>query len=90
MVIRVYFQGVYYLGRRLTVPSKFSRCICLHVPDHSRAAEFYQKALGLEVISREGTTIELRAEPFRLFFDQGTLLGPITEFLVPDVETAKK
>lgn len=52
--------------------------------------EFYQKVMGLEVIGREGNSVELKAEQNRLFLDQGPLLGPIMDFLVPDVEAAKE
>ncbi len=34
--------------------------------------------------------MELKAEPFRLFIDQGEQLGPIMEFLAPDVDVAKR
>lgn len=68
---------------------KFSRCLCLQLPDVDQAVEFYQKVLGLKVVQKEGDTVELDAEPFRLFIDKGQPLGPIMEFLVLNVEAAK-
>ena len=49
-----------------------------------------------EVADRERATpfdapgVELVAGPWRLFLDRGPALGPILEFLVPDVEAARQ
>jgi len=68
---------------------KFSRCLCLQVPECDRAVEFYQKVMGLEVVKRDKESVEFRAGQFRLFLDEGHLMGPIMEFLVPHLEAAK-
>lgn len=69
---------------------KFSRCVCLQTPDMDKAVEFYSKILGLKIVHREEGTVEMKAEPFKIFLDKGEFLGPIMEFLVPDVENARK
>ena len=72
------------------MPFKFSRCLCLQVLDLDRALAFYHDVLGLEVVNQDPDGFELKAEPVRLFLDRGPHLGPIMEFLVPDVEKAKE
>ncbi|MFQ6008502.1 MAG: VOC family protein [Candidatus Zixiibacteriota bacterium] len=72
------------------MPFKFSRCICLQTPDQEKAVEFYRKVFGLEIAALEGNGVEFKADPCRLFIDKGERLGPIMEFLVPNVEAAKE
>jgi catechol 2,3-dioxygenase-like lactoylglutathione lyase family enzyme len=72
------------------MPFKFSRCLCLQTPDVDRAVAFYHRVMGLEVTYRDGNNAELEAGSYRLFIDQGPCLGPIMEFLVPNVEVAKE
>ncbi len=72
------------------MPYKFSNCICLQVPQTKEAREFYENVMGLPVSGEEGETVELEAEQNRLFLDQGEPLGPILEFLVPDLEAARE
>ncbi|OGC91898.1 MAG: hypothetical protein A2142_01570 [candidate division Zixibacteria bacterium RBG_16_48_11] len=71
------------------MPFKFSRCLCLQRPQRDKIVEFYQKVMGLELAKQEYDNIELKADPFRIFFDQGAVMGPIMEFYVPDLEKAK-
>lgn len=72
------------------MPYKFSSCICLQTPQRDEAKEFYEKVMGLKVASLDKGSVELEAEQNRLFLDMGDPLGPILEFLVPDVEAAKE
>lgn len=73
------------------MPYKFSRCICLQTPDYEKALEFYHKTMGLELCGQIEGSAELKAGQNRLFIDKGeSTLGPILEFLVPDVEVAKE
>ena len=72
------------------MPFKFSRCLCLQHPQRDKVVEFYRQVLGLELAKQEFNNIELKADPFRLFFDQGPIMGPIMEFYVPDLEQAKQ
>ncbi|MCI0531064.1 MAG: hypothetical protein L0Y74_03830 [candidate division Zixibacteria bacterium] len=68
---------------------KFSDCICLQTPDIESAKEFYSRVMGLEIVKHDEKVLELKAGQNRLFLDKGPHLGPITEFLVPDLERAK-
>jgi catechol 2,3-dioxygenase-like lactoylglutathione lyase family enzyme len=72
------------------MPFKFSSCIALQTPDLDRAVAFYHRVMGLEVTFHEKDSAELHAGSYRLFIDQGSRMGPIMEFLVPDVEIAKE
>jgi len=69
---------------------KFSRCLCLQLPDLDLAVKFYQNVIGLKLISRKGNSAEFKAEQFRFFLDRRASMGPIFEFLVPNVEVAKE
>jgi len=71
------------------MPFKFSRCLCLQHPQRDKVVESYRQVMGLELAKQEYNNVELKADPFRLFFDQGSLMGPIMEFYVPDMEKAK-
>ena len=72
------------------MPFKFSRCLCLQLPDLDLAVKFYQNVMGLKLISRKSDSAEFKAGQFRFFLDRGVSMGPIFEFLVPDVEVAKE
>lgn len=72
------------------MPYTFSNCICLQLPETEDALEFYEGVLGLRVVGREEGSFELEAEQNRLFLDRGEHLGPILEFLVPDLEAARE
>ncbi len=72
------------------VPYRFSRCIALQVPDQEGALGFYRDVMGLEERGRDGGSVELRAGENRLFIDKGPPMGPIMEFLVPDLHAARE
>jgi len=71
------------------MPFKFSRCLCLQHSQRDRVVEFYRNVMGLELAKQEHNNVELKADPIRLFFDQGDKMGPIMEFYVPNLEKAK-
>jgi len=62
----------------------------LQLPNLDRAVEFYQSVMELELVSRKRDSAEFKTGQFRLFLDKGASMGPIFEFLVPNVEVAKK
>lgn len=72
------------------MPFKFSRCICLQTPQSESAARFYREILGVESADEKECNTELIVGTNRLFIDKGEQLGPILEFLIPDLESAKK
>lgn len=69
---------------------KFSPNLALQLQQRDQAVEFYQKVMGLEMAGQENDSIALRAEQFTIWFDKGEFLGPIFEFLVPNLEEAKE
>ncbi len=68
---------------------QFSRCICLQTPEPEKLFRFYREVMGLAAVSDESGVMELKAGEFRMFVDAGQPMGPIMEFLVPDVEKAR-
>ena len=72
------------------MPYKLSRCVALQTPDLKKAITFYEGVIGLKVKSNDGQMAELGTEPIRLFLDTGAPLGPVMEFVVPDLEKAKQ
>jgi len=72
------------------MPYKFSRCISFPTADRDRAADFYEKVLGFEVVERQDRFVEFKAEQNRIFIDQSDNRGPVMELIVPDLEKAKQ
>ena len=68
---------------------KYSPNIALETPDAEAAVRFYRDVLGLPVKEVEGNSTGFQAGPVTLYVDQGEKLGPVLEFLAPDVEEAK-
>ena len=71
-------------------PSVTTRDVLIQTPDFEKAADFYEKYLGLKEFYRTGTMIGLEAGAFRLFVDKGEPYGPVFEFLVKDLDSAKR
>ena len=71
------------------MPFKFSRCLCLQTPKAKDAVEFYEKVMGLPIVDRTDDTVEFKSWEIRLFVQEKEQLGPIMEFIVPDLEKAK-
>ena len=71
-------------------PNVATRDVLIQTASIDDAALFYQTRLGLKEFYRTGTMIGLEAGAFRLFLDQGEPYGPVFEFLVEDLETAKR
>jgi catechol 2,3-dioxygenase-like lactoylglutathione lyase family enzyme len=51
---------------------------------------FYRDIMGLQIAHEHPESAEIIAGPVRLFLDQRPNTNVIFEFLVPDLETAKK
>lgn len=71
-------------------PNVSTRDVLIQTPDIEKAAAFYEKFLGLKEFYRTGTMIGLEAGALRLFVDKGKSYGPVFEFLVKDLNTAKR
>ncbi len=72
------------------MPYKPSRCICIETPRQREAVEFYTKVLGLRVRADNDISVELAADPIRLFVDKRAHSLIVFELLVPDVEAARE
>jgi catechol 2,3-dioxygenase-like lactoylglutathione lyase family enzyme len=72
------------------MPFKFSRCFLIQTPDMEKAVAFYRDIIGLELAPSRPRETEFKAGQFRFFLDKGEPLGPVMEYVVPDIESAKK
>ncbi len=55
-----------------------------------QAVKFYASVLGMPVTMRSETMVGFEAGAFCLYVEKGPAHGPVFEFLVPDVQTAKQ
>jgi catechol 2,3-dioxygenase-like lactoylglutathione lyase family enzyme len=67
-----------------------SRDVIIRTKNFAKAAKFYQAVLGLEVTHRGKTMLGFEAGEFCLYVEKGEPHGPVFEFIVPDVQAAKK
>lgn len=67
-----------------------SRDVILRASNWAQASEFYASALGFEVVRESETLLRVETGAFRLFVEDGDPHGPVFDFLVPDVQAAKK
>jgi predicted enzyme related to lactoylglutathione lyase len=64
---------------------KATRDLLIQIDDLKVATAFYEETLGLSVFMRSPGMTGLEAGALRLFLEEGAPLGPIPEFLTPDV-----
>jgi predicted enzyme related to lactoylglutathione lyase len=67
-----------------------SRDVILRTKSWAKATKFYKSVLGLPVTHRSKTMIGFETGPFCLYVEKGEDHGPVFEFLVPDVQAAKR
>jgi catechol 2,3-dioxygenase-like lactoylglutathione lyase family enzyme len=67
-----------------------SRDVILQVDDVAKATEFYAEVLGLKVTMKSDALIGFEAGAFQLFVEKGPRPGPVFDFLVDDVQAAKR
>jgi catechol 2,3-dioxygenase-like lactoylglutathione lyase family enzyme len=72
------------------MPFKLSHCVAVHVKDREAAVKFYREVLGLETVETDLPQIEFKTDPIRLFLDEADRPATVMEFLVPDVEAARR
>lgn len=72
------------------MPFTFSRCFLLQTPEPEKALVFYRDVMGLEPVASKPGEMELKAGQFRFFLDKGEPMGPVMEYVVPDLEAAKQ
>ena len=79
-------------NQEITVPSPFrsSRDVIIRTDKWAEATTFYESVLGLPIVHRSETLIGFETGAFCLYVEQGEEHGPVFEFLVPDIQAAKR
>jgi len=67
-----------------------SRDIIIRTRDWAKATKFYASVLGLPASHRSETMTGFETGAFCLYVEKGKKHGPVFEFLVPDVQAAKR
>jgi len=67
-----------------------SRDVIIRTKAWAEATKFYGIVLGLKVSHRSNTMKGFETGSFCLYVEKGEDHGPVFEFLVPDVEAAKR
>ena len=70
--------------------SKASRDIIVRTENWSEALKFYGSVLGLPITDKGETIVGFETGAFCLYVEQGKEHGPVFEFLVPDIQAAKR
>jgi len=69
---------------------KASRDVIIRTDNFDEAAQFYERVLGLAVVSKSETLYGFDAGSFRLYVERGSRHGPVFDFLVADFQAAKQ
>jgi predicted enzyme related to lactoylglutathione lyase len=67
-----------------------SRDVIIRTKSWAEATKFYGSVLGLPVTHRSETLMGFETGAFCLYVEKGKKHGPVFEFLVPNVEAAKR
>jgi predicted enzyme related to lactoylglutathione lyase len=69
---------------------KASRDIIVRTENWSAALRFYGSVLGLPITEKGETIVGFETGSFCLYVERGKEHGPVFEFLVPEIEAAKR
>jgi len=69
---------------------KASRDIIIRTEKWSEALRFYESVLGLPITGRSETIVGFETGAFCLYVERGKEHGPVFDFLVPDIQEAKR
>ena len=69
---------------------KASRDIIVRTENWSGALNFYEKVLGFPITERAKTIVGFETGAFCLYVERGKEHGPVFDFLVPDIQEAKR
>ena len=69
---------------------KASRDIIIRTENWAEALQFYRSVLNLPMMEQGDTIVGFETGSFCLYVEQGKEHGPVFEFLVPDVQAAKR
>jgi predicted enzyme related to lactoylglutathione lyase len=67
-----------------------SRDVIIRTEAWAQATAFYETVLGLTVTHRSETLVGFETGSFCLYVEKGPQHGPVFDFLVPDLEAAKR
>ena len=67
-----------------------SRDVILRTTGWAQALEFYENVLGFKVTHETDSMLRVETGAIRLFVEKGEPHGPVLDFLVRDVQAAKK
>lgn len=67
-----------------------SRDVIIQTDNLDKAIEFYEKTLGFAVSHQSPLLMGFETGAFCLYVEKGDRPGPVFDFLVPDMEDAKK
>ena len=67
-----------------------SRDIIIRTQNLEETTRFYETVLHLPLVDRSETLVCFDAGAFRLYLEAGPSHGPVFDFLVPDLATAKQ
>ena len=67
-----------------------SRDVIIRTPNLEATTRFYETVLQLPLINRSETLVCFDAGAFRLYLEAGPSHGPVFDFLVPELATAKQ
>lgn len=71
-------------------PFRSTRDVIIRTEAWAEATTFYGSVLGLPVVHRSETLMGFETGEFCLYVEKGTDHGPVFEFLVTDVQAAKR
>ena len=69
---------------------KASRDVIIRTEKWSAALKFYESVLGLPITQRSDTIVGFETGAFCLYVERGKEHGPVFDFLVPDIDEAKR
>jgi predicted enzyme related to lactoylglutathione lyase len=69
---------------------KSSRDVIIRTEKWAEATKFYKSVLGLAITHQSKTLMGFETGAFCLYVEKGKKHGPVFEFLVADVQAAKK
>jgi predicted enzyme related to lactoylglutathione lyase len=67
-----------------------SRDVIIRTEKWSEALKFYEWVLGLPITERSDTIVGFETGAFCLYVERGKEHGPVFDFLVPDIDEAKR
>jgi catechol 2,3-dioxygenase-like lactoylglutathione lyase family enzyme len=71
-------------------PFKATRDVIVRTDRFAEAARFYESVLGFAIVHRGDSLLGFEAGAFRLYVEDGSKHGPVFDFLVPDMQAARR